>query len=94
MEIIQRRVFISGRVQGVAFRYATRFEAKKYLSIKGFVRNLPDGRVEALFCGPQRTVLALIEWCKEGPSMARVSNVQVINETPDALLGEVFEIRS
>lgn len=58
-------VFISGRVQGVFFRSQTRHEANKY-SVNGWVRNLPDDRVEAVFEGEEEDVKRLIEFCKRG----------------------------
>lgn len=80
---LQRRVFASGVVQGVGFRQSTEEEAQRYPSLRGFVRNLPDGRVEALFIGPEDPVLALVAWCKTGPSSARVSRLEVIEEPVD-----------
>lgn len=74
-------VFVSGRVQGVFFRSKTRYEAKKR-GVKGWVRNLPDGRVEAIFEGEEKSVKELIDFCKRGPSGARVTNVDVLWERP------------
>jgi acylphosphatase len=69
-------VFVSGRVQGVFFRSETRHNADRR-DVKGWVRNAPDGRVEAIFEGEKEEVEALIEFCKQGPSRARVTNVDV-----------------
>ncbi|HDH96427.1 MAG TPA: acylphosphatase [Proteobacteria bacterium] len=69
-------VYISGRVQGVFFRYSTEQEAKA-AGVCGWVRNLPDGRVEAFFEGPRESVERMIRWCRKGPPMARVDDVQV-----------------
>jgi acylphosphatase len=69
-------VYVSGRVQGVFFRYETRREARKR-NVRGWVRNLPDGRVEALFEGEKEKVLELIEFCKHGPPGARVKNIEI-----------------
>ena len=69
-------VFVSGRVQGVFFRSETRSHAERS-NVKGWVRNAPDGRVEAVFEGEKEEVEALIEFCKHGPSRARVTNVDV-----------------
>ena len=66
---------VSGRVQGVWFRGTTRDKAN-VLGVEGFARNLPDGRVEVLACGPRDQVEALCEWLWQGPSLARVDNVQ------------------
>jgi acylphosphatase len=88
---IQRRVFIQGRVQGVAFRASTLKTVRKYPSIRGFVRNLPDGRVEAVFAGMDTEVLEIVSWCKKGPLLARVTELEVLEESVDSTLGE-FEI--
>ena len=77
---IQRRVFVSGRVQGVGFRESTVREAARVGELGGFVRNLSDGRVEALFVGPQDQVLKMIAWCRTGPASARVEAIEVIEE--------------
>lgn len=67
---------VSGLVQGVFFRAATREEAKR-LGVTGWVRNLPDGRVEVLACGDRARLDALLEWLHEGPPHASVSAVDV-----------------
>jgi len=74
-------VFVSGRVQGVWFRASTRDKAEE-LSLKGWVRNLPDGRVEAVFEGDERAVEEMVEWCRHGPPMARVDTVDIEYEKP------------
>jgi len=68
-------VRISGRVQGVGFRYATRAAAVR-LGLSGWVRNLPDGRVEALFCGDENTLEEMLDWCRIGPPLAEVTQVE------------------
>jgi acylphosphatase len=73
------RVWISGRVQGVFFRAFTRDAAVRE-GIAGWVRNLPDGRVEALFEGDAECVERMLEWCYEGSPGSRVENVQVREE--------------
>ena len=83
-ERIRRRVLVSGRVQGVAFRAATRTQARAG-AVAGWVRNLPDGRVEAVFEGEAAAVDSLIAWCREGPSWARVERVDVEHEPPEGL---------
>jgi len=70
------RVVVSGRVQGVFFRYTCAHEAR-LAGLRGAVRNLPDGRVEAVFQGPKPSVERLISWCHDGPPAARVADVSV-----------------
>lgn len=72
-------VFVSGRVQGVFFRQKTKQQAESF-GVTGWVRNLPDGRVEAVFEGEEEAVKALVEYCHHGPSYARVTNVDVVWE--------------
>jgi acylphosphatase len=64
--------FVSGLVQGVWFRASTQEQASQ-LGLTGWVRNLPDGRVEVLACGEREQVLALYEWLKKGPERAKVT---------------------
>jgi acylphosphatase len=72
-------VFVRGRVQGVFFRTETKYTADSH-GVKGWVRNLPDGRVEAVFEGEEEAVKALIEFCKRGPPGARVTSVDLMWE--------------
>ncbi len=74
-------VFVSGDVQGVNFRWYCRNEASSR-GLGGFVRNLPDGRVEAAFEGDAESVDAMIEWCRHGPPSARVRGIDVSDEPP------------
>jgi acylphosphatase len=67
-------VFISGKVQGVFFRYST-IEKAKELGLLGWVKNLNDGRVEAIIQGDREVVQKMIEWLKRGPRFARVKNL-------------------
>ena len=76
MTDVRAHVYISGRVQGVVFRESARREAKAH-GVSGWVRNLPDGRVEATFEGEEADVQELVQWCHRGPSRARVDHVQV-----------------
>ncbi|MEI2780762.1 MAG: acylphosphatase [Candidatus Competibacter sp.] len=69
------RCLVTGRVQGVGFRYATAEKAEA-LGITGYVRNLPDRRVEVLACGEEKAVTALRDWLWQGPQLARVSDVR------------------
>lgn len=82
-------VFISGKVQGVGYRYSTMNEAKK-LGLSGWVRNLPDSRVEAVFEGESEVVAEIIRWCHQGPTAAVVKDVQVEYSETERLQG--FEI--
>ena len=77
-----RRVhlFITGKVQGVCFRVETKIRAK-FLGLKGFVKNLEDGRVEAVVGGKEDKVNKLINWARRGPSFAKVKEVQIIEES-------------
>ncbi len=83
-------VYVSGTVQGVYFRATTRDEARKR-DVDGWVRNLPDGRVEAVFEGSPADVAEMIEFCHEGSQAARVENVDVTDEEPQGEDG--FEVR-
>ncbi len=84
-------VRISGRVQGVSFRDATRQEAES-LGLSGWVSNLPDGRVEALFEGESDSVRRMVRWCEEGPNQADVDDVDVSYEEASGDLSG-FEVR-
>lgn len=74
MNNIRLRLLIEGRVQGVWFRDSTRHEAVR-LGLTGWARNTRDGRVEVLAEGPEESVRDLVEWCHEGPPLARVDRV-------------------
>ena len=76
---VRAHVFVSGRVQGVFYRSETRREAKRY-NVTGWVRNLSDGRVEAIFEGKRESVERLVEFCRQGPSSAKVTQTEVIYE--------------
>ena len=69
-------VTISGRVQGVAFRHDTRRTAL-FLNLTGWVKNLPDGRVEAVFEGENDSIDAMRAWCSRGPPLAHVLHVDI-----------------
>jgi acylphosphatase len=73
-------VFVNGRVQGVFFRQKTKRQAER-LGVTGWVRNLPDGRVEAVFEGEEQVVKELEEYCHHGPSSAIVTKVDSIWES-------------
>jgi len=82
----RRHVIVSGRVQGVWFRDSMRREAER-LGLSGWVRNLPDGSVEAAFEGQPDAVENLTEWCHHGPPGARVTSVTPRDEPPEGLTG-------
>ena len=77
--MLTRRYVVTGRVQGVFFRVSTRIEAQR-LGLSGWVRNLPDGRVEALVSGEAEPLAALERWLAVGPPHARVDEVRVADE--------------
>jgi acylphosphatase len=82
---------VSGRVQGVAFRASTADTARR-LGLRGWVRNRPDGRVEAEAEGDRAQVEALVAWCRRGPPAARVLDLEVTWGEPRGDLAG-FEIR-
>jgi len=86
----RRRVLVTGRVQNVWFRASTAKAAAR-AGVDGWVRNLPDGRVEAVLEGTPEAVDAAIDFCSRGPELARVDHVEVIEESPEGLAG--FKIR-
>ena len=73
------RVFVKGKVQGVFFRQALKVKAIQN-GVFGWVRNLDDGRVEAILEGNEENVNTLVEWCHGGPANARVEDVDIRNE--------------
>jgi len=74
--LVRAHVFVSGRVQGVLYRWETLRKARS-LDVKGWVRNLPDGRVEAILEGEEEKVNKLLEWMQIGPEMAVVKSLDV-----------------
>lgn len=84
------RIFIHGMVQGVSYRAFTRRHAAE-LGLKGFVRNLPDGRVEAVAEGEEKDIQALIKRLKEGPLAAKVEDLEVVREDYEGMY-DSFEI--
>ncbi len=75
-EQVKAHLRISGRVQGVCYRLETKHAAEKW-GAYGWVKNRPDGTVEAVVEGSRQAVEALIAWCKSGPALARVDEVAV-----------------
>ncbi|MEM2881995.1 MAG: acylphosphatase [Candidatus Bathyarchaeia archaeon] len=76
MGFVRAHVFVSGLVQGVFFRHETARRAIR-LGVRGWVRNLPDGRVEAVFEGGRESVEKLVEFCRHGPPGAIVEDLEV-----------------
>jgi acylphosphatase len=89
-ERTRAHVFVSGTVQGVFYRANTRDTAEEH-GVDGWVRNLDDGRVEAVFEGPEEAVESMVEWCHTGSPAADVEAVDVDYEVPQAEDG--FRIR-
>ncbi|MFB2882092.1 acylphosphatase [Floridanema aerugineum] len=89
-DLIRVHVIVTGLVQGVGYRYSTYNQAKQ-LGVKGWVRNLPDGRVEAVFEGKKAEVEQIVSWCHQGSRAAEVKNVAIEYEPPQGLTN--FEIK-
>jgi len=83
------RVRIRGRVQGVFFRAEARVRAES-LGVAGWIRNADDGSVEAVFEGDDEQLESMVEWCRRGPSGARVEEVEVGREEPAGEIGFQF----
>lgn len=88
--MVRKRVLGSGRVQGVFYR-DTCLRLATAAGVAGWVRNLPDGRVEAVFEGPAGRVDELVDWARQGPPEATVGGVEVREEVPAGLTG--FTVR-
>ncbi len=78
-KVVRAHVFVEGRVQGISYRYWARKTAQG-LGLTGWVKNLADGRVEAVFEGSKSKVEKIIEKCHEGPMLAGVKHIDVIWE--------------
>ena len=90
-DVLRARVIVHGLVQGVWFRASTKDEADR-LGVTGWVRNLPDGSVESVFEGQKTNVEAIVGWCHQGPSGAKVNAVDIAWE-PFTHEFSHFEIR-
>jgi len=88
--LIRRRVVAFGRVQGVFFRDSTRRRARE-LGVAGWVRNRPEGSVEAVFEGDPEAVDSMLRFAREGPRGAAVESLEVSEEQPEGLSG--FNVR-
>ena len=87
---MRRRLYVSGRVQGVWYRESCRAEATAH-GVAGSVRNLADGRVEVVLEGAPAAVAAVEAWCRQGPRRARVEGVDASDEAPAGAIG--FDVR-
>lgn len=88
--MVRAHVFVSGKVQGVFYRDTTKKEADKR-GVRGWVRNLRDGRVEAVFEGDAARVADIVAWCRIGSPLSRPTFVERVDEPEEGLTG--FEIR-
>lgn len=88
----QAHIFVSGFVQGVGFRQFVKKNARK-LGLTGWVQNLPDGRVEAVFQGPDQTLDQIIKLCKKGSYISEVEDVFVQEEDSDKLCSDFTIIK-
>lgn len=79
MVMKRAHIFVSGRVQGVFFRAKTKSVATR-LNLTGWVRNIPDGRVEVVVEGEEDKVNTLVDWCRKGPKFASVTGIEVKEE--------------
>lgn len=79
MNNVRVHLYVSGRVQGVFFRHHTMKKAAE-LGLRGWVKNLPDGKVEAVIEGDPHSVDEMVSWCRSGPPSAHVSNLEVTRE--------------
>lgn len=91
MKMARVHVHVSGRVQGVCFRMETK-QAALERNLTGWVRNLPDGRVEALFEGPEHSTTSMVKWCAHGPMHAVVEDISIVPE-PYSGQFDGFDIR-
>jgi acylphosphatase len=85
-KIIRFHVFISGKVQGVSYRFYTEKQAQA-LGVNGWVRNLADRRVEAVFEGEEKAVQSMLKWCEQGSPHAVVNEVISDEEIPEGIKG-------
>ncbi|SFJ78467.1 acylphosphatase [Methylophaga sulfidovorans] len=91
MGIKQRHYLVSGRVQGVSYRYSAQQQAHK-LGLTGWVRNLADGRVELLIQGETQQLEDMLKWANQGPRFAKVTSLEVSEQIPDSTITD-FKIR-
>lgn len=94
MKFIEMKLLISGRVQGVGFRYFTKTNARE-IGVKGWVRNLESGEVEVLLQGDEQDVMKMVELLREGPFPAKVEDLKLVqkNDQPDEIENSFQVIR-
>lgn len=92
MSQVRATVRVTGRVQGVWFRQSTKDTADQH-GVTGWVRNNPDQSVEAVFEGSRKKVQAVVDWCKQGPEMARVDEHQVDWQTASGEFNQFLVLR-
>jgi len=83
-DVVAVHIHVSGRVQGVGYRWSCAREARAH-GVAGWAHNLPDGRVEAWVEGAREAVEAVLAWCRVGPPAARVTGLEIADETPSGL---------
>ncbi|MEX1011942.1 MAG: acylphosphatase [Balneolaceae bacterium] len=79
-QLVQKQILLTGRVQGVGFRYYTQTQARK-LGLRGWVRNRSDGRVEVVVQGPQETLDKFLEQLERGPAAASVTDLEIVDQS-------------
>jgi acylphosphatase len=90
--MVCKRVLLSGKVQGVSFRFHA-YEMATKLRITGWVRNNTDGRVEMILCGLQKDVDEMIKWARKGPPLAKIEKMEVTDQPELPKQDEPFFIR-
>jgi acylphosphatase len=91
MKKSEKHIFISGRVQGVGFRHFTKSNAKK-LGLTGWVKNLPDGRVEVLIQGSENQISEMLKLLEKGPPAAKVTSLSIAHESDAADPEDLFRV--
>jgi len=89
MTKVRAEVRVTGRVQGVWFRQSTK-KAAEQCGVSGWCRNNPDGSVKAVFEGEESAVKSVLEWCKDGPELARVDDLNIEMEEPTGEFEQFF----
>jgi acylphosphatase len=84
LRVICKKCLVAGRVQGVFYRGSAARRAQE-LAIRGYARNLPDGRVEVLACGDEEAVGVFVSWLWTGSSASKVTSVEVVDVSPDSV---------